>query len=482
MNSKSSNCRVAILALASALSCCAHADDGSANQAAQIKALESMLEKALKQNQVLQGELKQMNELKARVSDLEHKASAPSATANAQPLAPATTATGSPAAPATAGGTAVATEVTQRLEQVEHDVADLTASNASRSTDTGLPVHGFMDVDYYHYSKQEDQPWRTRNGFKLGTFDLYLTPQIGEHIKGLLEFVADWDQFGDMTVDTERFELGYGFDSGDTVWVGRFHTPFGYWNNAYHHGAEIQPTVLRPRFLAFEDSMGVMPSHSNGVEYTGKSSLDSGRLNYDLFISNGNRLVATAPGQVPGDQLDWGSSGSDGGKPGYGFNVYYSPRAIDGLTVGIDGLDSFVTENSSLGTDSQSVSLRFAGLWAYYETDRWEFLTELYQFDNHDNSPGGSNHSSWAGYTQASYLFAPQWTAIVRLERAALNSHDPYFNLQTMGSSYKQVVLGARYELDPRAAIKMEIDDCQDVNIDHDRGIYALRLQYAIRF
>jgi hypothetical protein len=29
-------------------------------------------------------------------------------------------------------------------------------------------------------------------------------------------------------------------------WAGRFHSPYGYWNTAFHHGAQLQTSLLRP--------------------------------------------------------------------------------------------------------------------------------------------------------------------------------------------------------------------------------------------
>ncbi|MFX6330640.1 hypothetical protein ABTF76_20520, partial [Acinetobacter baumannii] len=81
-----------------------------------------------------------------------------------------------------------------------------------------------------------------------------------------------------------------------------------YWNTAFHHGAQIQTAVLRPKFLEFEDGGGILPAHTVGLWGTGRLRLGDGRIEYDLYAGNGARIIdgmSAAPGSLPRNgQLD----------------------------------------------------------------------------------------------------------------------------------------------------------------------------------
>ena len=76
----------------------------------------------------------------------------------------------------------------------------------------------------------------------------------------------------------ERAQLGYSFSDALTFWVGRFHTPYGYWNTAFHHGAQIQTSVTRPLFIDFEDKGGILRAHSLGLLAHGRVPAGPGKL------------------------------------------------------------------------------------------------------------------------------------------------------------------------------------------------------------
>jgi hypothetical protein len=51
------------------------------------------------------------------------------------------------------------------------------------------------------------------------------------------------------------------------------HTPLGYWNQYYHHGAWFQATATRPEMYLFEDDGGILPVHEIGIEASGTAGL-----------------------------------------------------------------------------------------------------------------------------------------------------------------------------------------------------------------
>jgi hypothetical protein len=166
----------------------------------------------------------------------------------------------------------------------------LLAAPGAQAASDGIPVHGFADV-IYGESSQNAPTLQSARGFSLGTLDLYLAPEFKNNLKSLFEIAFDVQGDGTIGTDTERMQIGYTISNDLTVWAGRFHTPFGYWNTAFHHGGQIQPSIQRPRFLAFEDSGGVMPDHSNGALASGRTAVGDGHLTYDGYIANSDRIT-----------------------------------------------------------------------------------------------------------------------------------------------------------------------------------------------
>jgi hypothetical protein len=398
--------------------------------------------------------LQAIQALTKRVSELEGKLAASQAGANGAGAAAPVAA--NPPAPESA-----------RLDTAEQKIEELERENASRnSDDTGLPLHGFADVGV-----------GTRNpinpdlkGFYVGNLDFYLTPHLGDRTRALFELNTEVGPDGEVSVDLERAQIGYQFSDEATVWLGRFHTPYGYVNTSLHHGAWVNNTLRRPKFLQFEDNGGILPAHTVGLWATGALRADTGRWLYDAYIGNSQHIVdgvlsmqnaGTSNGQLMG-----------GGRFGYQFEGSYT----EGLTLGLHALSARVLDEQ---LDSTTRLLVYGG-YAVYDTDRWESIAELYLFNNQDQSFGTGTHHSTAGFVQVGYRTA--WgLPYVRYERASLSQADPYFYEQTSGGSYWRGALGVRFDIDLKSAIKLELADTGFT----DRNVYQYGeglVQYAIRF
>ena len=342
----------------------------------------------------------------------------------------------------------------------------------ARPTDAGIPIRAFIDVGY-----AQDSPDRTgrRGGFGLGSVNLYMTPAVGERIKSIVELVFEQDERGALLVDLERVQLGYTFSDALTLWGGRFHTPYGYWNTAFHHGAQLQTSVLRPRFLAFEDQGGILPSHSVGLLGSGALALAGDRLKYDLYVANGLPIV-------DGTLHVAGFKDDDGNKM-VGGNLHHEfGGALDGLTLGVFGLGTQVASYDARGVLTARTRLGVGGVFAAFERDRWELLGEYYAFRNRDLAANGTRHSSWAGYAQAGYRFDNAFTVYGRAEKAALDQADLYFATMDSGRSYRRQSIGLRYDLNPTTALKFEVARTAETQGQAELNTTGLRSQLAVRF
>jgi hypothetical protein len=409
--------RVASLLLAVGVSPLALADD----QSDRIKALEQRLENSVKL----------IEALSARVVELERGSGTPPAKPDSE------------AVPARSVRS-------QEIVDLQENVSQISASLGARDRDSGLPLHGFADVGAA-WSAGAD-PIKLR-GFSVGSVDLYLTPQFGDRVKSLAEIVFEFDRDGTGTTDLERLQLGYTVSDELTLWLGRFHAPFGLWNTYFHHGANLQTSIYRPRFVEFEDQGGIIPAHSVGLWATGKTRLGTGRITYDAYLSNGPAIRER--------RIDPNSYTDDNRGKLIGLNLGYQPGGgLSGLTVGIHGFGSTVTAYDVSGAPLSTTRLRVAGGYFGYDADEWEAIGEYYSFRNADSGTA-EVRSSNAWFVHVGRAFG-SLTPYARYERTSLNPNDTYFSSQHAGRSYKRSVLGARYALDARSSFKLELSNTRE--------------------
>jgi hypothetical protein len=378
-----------------------------------------------------------------------------------------------PAAPAarTEAAEAAGAQAT-RIDRLEQAVSGISETSA-RTRDLGIPLHGFADVGYFKPALPI--PGR-KAGFTLGNVDLYMTPEFGERVRSIIELVFEYGPEGGVATDLERLQFGYTFSDALTLWVGRFHTPYGYWNAAFHHGQQIQTAATRPRMVEFEDRGGILPAHSVGLLASGSSRVGSGRLQYDAYLANGDSVQASV--------LDLNAGTDDNVNKLVGGNVRYSLGGpLEGLTLGLHGFRQRVTAYDADNVTLGSTRVNMFGGFAVYDHNDWEVIGEYYRFHNTDLSAGTGSHSSWAGFLQAGYTVGGKWTPYARVERAELDQGDTYFAAQESGRSYARGVLGVRYELNASSALKLELDrmrqDQPDGTVQKGTGA---RLQFAVRF
>jgi hypothetical protein len=410
----------------------------------------------------LEQSLKTIDELAARVKELE-------ARSGARPEAAPTAA---PAAPAAAPAAMSAAE--------DHDHARRAAPDLGSAI--GLPptvLKGFADVGIgytsgsYSANGIRDFGIGGNRGFLVGSLDFYLTPRLSENVKSVIELVFEHDitTGGSLAADLERMQVGYTFSDEATLWLGRFHTPVGYWNTAFHHGSQLQTSVLRPRIIDFEDQGGVVPAHTVGIWGTGAFRMGEDKLTYDLIAGNSPSITETV--------LDPNNLGSDNFKWSAGFNFgYLFGGNAEGLKVGVHGYHAEVRDDA---VPANSTRVNILGAYAATEGDLWELEAEYYRFFNQDLAVTTGNYNSWAGFVQVGRHYG-RWTPYVRLEQAVLNQSDNYFAMLAGGRSYSLQALGLRYELTATSALKFEADHVNNRTTPPSSSFNRLIMQWAIRF
>src|SRR5258706_9358091 len=429
-----------VLALACLVGSAARADE----QSDRIKTLEKRLEENAK---LIAENARVMQALAARVAELERAAAlakSPSETKAAS--------NGEPKSEAATPAAAAASHTHRAIADLQHSVAQISEGLSKRNSnsDNGLPLHGFADVQA-GWSSAGD-PARLR-GFNGGTLDLYLTPQFGDRVKSLIELAVEYEPNGQGFIDMERLQVGYVVSDSLTTWVGRFHTPFGLWNTAFHHGANLQTSITRPRFIDFEDKGGIIPAHSVGAWASGKHPLGQGKLTYDAYLSNGP--------SIRGRELDFNAFTDDNNGKMVGFNLGYQAHGeLSGLSVGVYGFGSQVNSFANSKALIASTRLRMAGMYVGYDESDYEVFGEYYRFANVDDGDA-ARHRSSAWFMHVGRTFG-SLTPYVRLERALLDPGDRYFLALGAGRSYSRTVVGARYTIDARSSLKLELSNTSE--------------------
>jgi hypothetical protein len=414
----------------------------AADDSARIAVLEQKLDQSLQL----------IGQLSARVHDLEARA-----------------APGAPVAAAAPTGTAAATppDTAQRLARVEQTVTQMAAGAGQHAEDTGMPMHGFADVGVGNHNAE----FPRYQGADIAELDFFLTPRLGSRTRALFELNFEVGSDGNVGVDLERAQIGYQFADSATVWLGRFHTPYGYYNTAFHHGQQIATSLRRPRFIEFEDHGGIMPAHTVGAWLTGSERVGDQKVTYDAFIGNSQRITL--------GKLDMNNAGNTHGSTIVGGNLgLLLSGALDGLKVGVDVFQTRI-EDEDL-SPAYVTRVQSYGVYAAYDTDSWEDIAEFHVFSNHDLTGHTGTHRSDAGFVQMGYR-AGRYTPYARYERGAFQQSDDYFAAQATGSSYYRTALGLRFDVDLVSALKLELAQTHLTDRVIDSYNEAL-LQYAIRF
>jgi len=424
----------------------------AANDSDRIAVLEQKLDQSLQL----------IRQLSARVQDLEAEKRSGAAAA-APPAAAA-----QPPAAAAPPGAAAATppDTAQRLAKVEQTVNQMAVS-AGQHAEEGLATHGFADVGIGNRNAE----FSKYQGADVGELDFFLTPRLGSRTRALFELNFEVGSDGTVGVDLERAQIGYQFADSATVWLGRFHTPYGYYNTAFHHGQQIATSLRRPRFIDFEDHGGIMPAHTVGAWLTGSERVGDQRLTYDVYLGNSQRIT--------GGALDMNNAGNTHGSTIVGGNLgLLLSGALDGLKVGVDAFQTRIEDEDQ--SPAYVTQVRSFGTYAAYDTDNWEDIAEFHVFSNQDLTGHTGTHHSDAGFVQIGYR-AGRYTPYARYERGAFQQSDRFFAAQTNGSSYYREALGLRFDVDLVSALKLELAETRLT--DRLIGSYdEALLQYAIRF
>lgn len=204
----------------------------------------------------------------------------------------------------------------------------------------------------------------------------------------------------------ERLQAGWFGTPETTLWIGRHHSPLGYWNTQFHHGTYLQTSIKRPAISGFDDHGGVLPSHLSGLLVEGARTLENDAA-IDYAFSVGAATRQTSDGRLTAFDL-FDPHGPH--KPGSELRLGYRPDAtatdVAGLFLGYSTIPSAL---SSVREIRQTI----AGAFFNREQGRWrrngehEWLRDWTQYGRAENTFGdhsGAYLMHFSGFVKERYL------------------------------------------------------------------------------
>ncbi len=252
--------------------------------------------------------------------------------------------------------------------------------------------------------------------------------------------------------EVERAQIGWKLSPSATIWAGRFHTPLGFWNTEYHHGAYLQTSINRPKITEYEDEGGLLPLHGMGLLLQTTKRFGDALLSLDASVASGPTIdgASLEPVAFLRPQRF--------GRTGVSAKVAWQPDATTPTQMGA----SFAKFDLPItGAPTDLVSQLVVNGFLNWESGAWRLLGEAYVTRHRANESGVLNNSTITSvYVQSDYRFSDTWSGFARLEsnRAAsvdaLISRNPSF-------ARSNTVIGARVELPAHFALKLEVGSQQ---------------------
>ena len=247
-------------------------------------------------------------------------------------------------------------------------------------------------------------------------------------------------------VEIERLQAGINLANDSTLWLGRFHTPLGYWNSNYHHGLHLQTSVHRPGIIEYEDDGGPLPNHITGLMLEGQYFKNNGAINY-----------AAAIGYAPTIEHEFKpyEPGSTRNKIHSIFKVSYQFDETNPTESGV------VIGQSTINGDHNNIDQirqNLFGVFSHLSINKSRITAAMYLLNNRIlyHTLAEDVASFAAGYAHVEYDVASKWIIYGRVEQAFGADHDPYLELFDH-SETERMLGGVRYDINRRHAISSEV-------------------------
>lgn len=303
-----------------------------------------------------------------------------------------------------------------------------------------LTLKGFAEVGWTAKITGDEY----NDSFLTEEIDFFITSELSDRVSALVEADFFSPDSNTMSFGLQRFNLRYKISDLLNVKIGRIHTPFGYWNEVFHHGSWLQTTVGRPEIYRFErDDGGFLPVHSVGLQVSGDVEWAPVDLGYDLSVLSGRGRTVTEVQHVR-DKND---------SKALGIVLKARPSAVEGLQVGpLIYWDRIPGDPPTTGRTDHIDEL-ILGAHAIYLREPVELLSEFFHI-HHDDKTSEKNFDTLGFYLQGAYRLG-KTKPYYRFDYLDVANADPYFTGARRIDRTKHT-LGLRWDVLNWNALKFE--------------------------
>lgn len=324
-----------------------------------------------------------------------------------------------------------------------------------------IQINGFGHIEsHFEYLNNEGQ---SNAYFSLGEQDLFLNAIINKRLSFLGETVVKFDgsTSSNFAPSIERARLKYDYKNNHSILFGKMHSPINYWNDVYHHGRLFFPTIDRPLMFSY-----FVPIHTLGLRAQGQNL---GALNFGYDVQIGNGIEST---DVFDSGVNYSFLAAMHIKPEYGSRIGFS-YYYDHLSENTSGVHAHSTGSHEMDYDGpvdfQMISMSLARF-----EKKLEVLSESAVNITRTDSLGYA--TSYSSYLYIGYNFKKKHTPFVMTDYIHIGDKD----LHSKRISQVKFSLGYKYELDPFANIKFQVE--QYLAAPHHHHHYSPRTEIKIQF
>jgi hypothetical protein len=300
-----------------------------------------------------------------------------------------------------------------------------------------LQIRGFADVDF----SATDQKG-SNSGFNMGQFVLHFASALSGKVSyfGEVSFTAQPTTY---ELAVERSIIRYDYNDYFKLSFGKYHTPIGYWNAAFHHGAWLQTTIIRPEMVKFGGSL--IPIHFVGAQAEGNIPSGGLGLGYSVGVGNGRSSAFSKAGD----------SGDVNNNRAWVASLFARPARLYGLQVG----GSFYGDKLST-TPGTYFNEWIAAADVVWTKEHPEILAE-YANVHHRDLQTSQVFNTTSYYVQLAYRLPWQenkWKPYYRFEYIHRPGTEPIWDFSSSPSVVDLIgsTVGVRYDITNYAAVKGE--------------------------
>jgi hypothetical protein len=324
------------------------------------------------------------------------------------------------------------------------------------SGDPEFHFMGFGDLNYISRDGNND------DGFTIGQVVAHMSASLGESFSIFGEFSATGKD-SEYSFEVERLIAKYEFSDLFKLSGGRYHTPIGYWNSAYHHGSWLHTSTSRPEMVRFGSKL--IPIHFVGILMEGTLPRNRLGLSYSAGFGNGRHENIARSG-------DAGDINSD---KAWMVQVQAAPDRYYGLKFGLGYYSDEIKPDDRPDIKENTVSA-----YAAWTKESPEIIFE-YMHSTHEllsNSSVSGDVDAW--YAHFAYRLKDQrrnWKPYIRFEKTDVDDTDPL--LFDQGLDFDASILGVRWDFNPYAALKAEYRNEEFDNNGRENN-FRLQLSFVL--